>query len=135
MLLPLGSPFKYHEEILYLPPMIPPKHFDIFPPGWGDAQKVYMRSSKPDWGMLRMSKYVQIFFKLYTFIYFHLNYSRWASFHLACCCCGHKDLSIFSPRLTPYDFFYLDARSALFLQLFNQWQDHTYSSSCPHDFR
>ena len=47
MLLPLlGNPIKYHEEILYLQPMIPPKRFDIFP---------------PDWGMLRRSRRVQIF--------------------------------------------------------------------------
>ena len=37
MLLPWGNPFKCHEEILYLQPMIPPtKRFDIFPPDlWG----------------------------------------------------------------------------------------------------
>ena len=39
-------PFKCHEEVLYLQPMIPPKRFDIFP---------------PDWGMLRRSRRVQIF--------------------------------------------------------------------------
>ena len=32
MLLPKGNPFKCHEEVLYLPPMIPPKRFDIFSP-------------------------------------------------------------------------------------------------------
>ena len=48
MLLPSGNPFKCHEEVLYLQPMIPPKRFDIFP---------------PDWGMLRRSRRVQIFFK------------------------------------------------------------------------
>ena len=31
MLLPSGNPFKCHEEVLYLQPMIPPKRFDIFP--------------------------------------------------------------------------------------------------------
>ena len=31
MLLPSGNPFKYHEEVLYLQPMIPPKRFDISP--------------------------------------------------------------------------------------------------------
>ena len=35
-----------HEEVLYLQPMIPPKGFDVFPPGWG---------------MLRRSRCVQIF--------------------------------------------------------------------------
>ena len=40
MLLPKGNPFKCHEEVLYLPPMIPPKRFDIFSPWLGDAQKV-----------------------------------------------------------------------------------------------
>ena len=48
MLLPSGNPFKYHEEVLYLQPMIPPKRFDIFP---------------PDWGVLRRSRCVQIFLK------------------------------------------------------------------------
>ena len=39
MLLPSGNPFKCHEEVLYLHPMIPPtKRFDIFPL-LGDAQK------------------------------------------------------------------------------------------------
>ena len=46
MLLPSGNPFKCHEEVLYLQPMIPPKRFYIFP---------------PDWGMLRRSRCVQIF--------------------------------------------------------------------------
>ena len=47
MLLPSGNPFKCHEDILYLQPMIPPtKRFDISP---------------PDWGMLRRSRCVQIF--------------------------------------------------------------------------
>ena len=31
-LLPLGNPFKCHGEVLSLQPMIPPKHFDSFPP-------------------------------------------------------------------------------------------------------
>ena len=44
MLLPSGNPFKCHEEVSYLQPMIPPKRFDIFSPRQGDAQKVYMRS-------------------------------------------------------------------------------------------
>ena len=41
-----GNPFKCHEEVLYLQPMIPPKRFGIFP---------------PDRGMLRTSRCVQIF--------------------------------------------------------------------------
>ena len=48
MLLPSGNPFKCHEEVLSLQPMIPPKHFNIFP---------------SDWGMLRRSSCVQFFFK------------------------------------------------------------------------
>ena len=48
MLLPSGNPFKCHEEVLYLQPMIPPKHFDISP---------------PDWGMLRRSRSVKISIK------------------------------------------------------------------------
>ena len=43
MLLRSGNPFKRHEEVLYLQPMIPPKRFDIF---------------LPDWGMLRRSRRV-----------------------------------------------------------------------------
>ena len=42
MLLPSGNPFKYHEEILSLRPMIPPKRFEISP--------------LSDWGMLRRSR-------------------------------------------------------------------------------
>ena len=41
-----GNPFKCHEEVFYLQPMIPPKCFDIFP---------------PDWGVLRRSRRVLIF--------------------------------------------------------------------------
>ena len=47
MLFPSGNPFKCHEEVLYLQPLIPPKRFDIFSP--------------PDWGMLRRSRCVLIF--------------------------------------------------------------------------
>ena len=44
MILPSGNPFKCHEEVLYMQPMIPPtKRFDIFSP-LGNAQKVQMRS-------------------------------------------------------------------------------------------
>ena len=43
MLFPSGNPFKCHEEVLYLQPLIPPKRFDIF---------------SPDWGMLRRSRRV-----------------------------------------------------------------------------
>ena len=32
MLFPSGNPFKCHEEVLYLQPLIPPKRFDIYPP-------------------------------------------------------------------------------------------------------
>ena len=39
MLLPSGNPFKCHEEVWSLQPMIPPERFDIFPPAW-DPQKV-----------------------------------------------------------------------------------------------
>ena len=39
MLLPSENPFKCHEDVLSLQPMIPPKRFDISPPVW-DAQKV-----------------------------------------------------------------------------------------------
>ena len=40
MLLPAGSPFKCHENILSSQTMIPPnKRFDMFLPVW-DAQKV-----------------------------------------------------------------------------------------------
>ena len=46
MLLPEGNPFKCHEEVLSLKPMIPRKRFDISPPVCG---------------MLRRSKCVHIF--------------------------------------------------------------------------
>ena len=46
MLPPSGNPFKYHEEVWSLQPMISPKRFDIFP---------------LDWEMLRRSRCVQIF--------------------------------------------------------------------------
>ena len=51
-----GNPFKYHEEVLYLQPMIPPtsKRFDIFP---------------PDWGMLRRSRCVHIPNLSFNFIF------------------------------------------------------------------
>ena len=39
-----GNPFKCHEEVLYLQPMILPKRFAIFSPWLGDAQKVKVRS-------------------------------------------------------------------------------------------
>ena len=48
MLLPSGNPFKCHEEVLSLQPLISSKRFDI---------------STPDWGMLRRSRCVQIFLK------------------------------------------------------------------------
>ena len=32
MLSASGNLFKYHEEVLYLQPLIPPKRFDIFSP-------------------------------------------------------------------------------------------------------
>ena len=46
MVLPSGNPFKCHEEVLYLQPVIAPRRFDIF---------------SPDWGMLRRSRCIQIF--------------------------------------------------------------------------
>ena len=45
LLLP-GNPFECHEEVSSLQPMIPSKHFDIFP---------------PHWGMLRRSRCIQFF--------------------------------------------------------------------------
>ena len=47
MLSASGNPFKCHEEVLFLLPLIPPKRFDIFPP--------YNR------GMLRRSRCALIF--------------------------------------------------------------------------
>ena len=49
MLLTSGNPFKCHEEVLHLQPMVPPKRFDISPPAWG---------------MLRRSRCVQIFLQI-----------------------------------------------------------------------
>ena len=39
MLFPSGKPFKCHEEILYLQPLIPPKRFDIFSPLTGGCSE------------------------------------------------------------------------------------------------
>ena len=41
-----NNPFKCHEEVLYLRPMIPPERFYISP---------------PDWGILRRSRCLHIF--------------------------------------------------------------------------
>ena len=38
MLLPLENPFKFHEDVLSLQPMTPPKRFDISPPCVGCSQ-------------------------------------------------------------------------------------------------
>ena len=40
MLLPSGNPFKCHEEVFYLQPMISPKRLTFFPLTGGDAHKV-----------------------------------------------------------------------------------------------
>ena len=47
MLLPSGNPFKCHDKVLFLQPMIPPKRLNIFLPS--------------DGGMLRRSRCLQIF--------------------------------------------------------------------------
>ena len=47
MVIPQGNPFKCHEDVLYLHPMILPKRFAIF---------------SPDWGMLKRSRRVLFFF-------------------------------------------------------------------------
>ena len=39
MLLPSGNPFKRHEEVLYLQPLIQPKCLDIFPPCTGGCSE------------------------------------------------------------------------------------------------
>ena len=39
-----GNPFKYHEAVVFLQPMIPPKRFDIFPPDWGMLRQSRLRS-------------------------------------------------------------------------------------------
>ena len=39
MLFASGNPFKCHEEVLYLQPLIPPKRFDIFPPITGGCSE------------------------------------------------------------------------------------------------
>ena len=44
VLLPLGNPIKFHEEVLSSLRRFPPKRFDNFPPCLGDAQKVDMRT-------------------------------------------------------------------------------------------
>ena len=44
MMLPSGNPIKYHEGVLSLQPMFPPKRFDNVSLCLGDAQKIPMRS-------------------------------------------------------------------------------------------
>ena len=39
MLFPSGNPFKCHEEVLYLQPLIPPKRSDIFSPLTGGCSE------------------------------------------------------------------------------------------------
>ena len=39
MLFPSGNPFKCHEEVLYLQPLIQPKRFDIFSPLTGGCSE------------------------------------------------------------------------------------------------
>ena len=39
MLRPSGNPFKCHEEVLHLQPMIPPKRFDLFSPLTGGCSE------------------------------------------------------------------------------------------------
>ena len=39
MLFPSGNPFKCHEEVFYLQPLIPPKRFDIFSSLTGECSK------------------------------------------------------------------------------------------------
>ena len=48
MLFPSGNPFKCHEEVLYLQPLIPPKRFDISPPLTGGCSEgLEVRSDFP----------------------------------------------------------------------------------------
>ena len=44
VLLPLGNPIKFHQEVLSSLRRFPPKRFDNFPPCLGDAQKDDMRT-------------------------------------------------------------------------------------------
>ena len=39
MLFSSGNPFKCHQEVLYLQPLIPPKHFVISPPLTGGCSE------------------------------------------------------------------------------------------------
>ena len=39
MLSASGNLFKFHEEVLYLQPLIPPKRLDIFPPITGGCSE------------------------------------------------------------------------------------------------
>ena len=65
----------------------------------------------------------------FSFIFFHLTYSRWTSSLPSCLWSQRIFPSLPGSRLT---FFYRDASSAL-LQLVNQWLNFTYSR--PHAFR
>ena len=39
MLFPSENPFKCHEEVMYLQPLIPPKRFDMFSPLTGGCSE------------------------------------------------------------------------------------------------
>ena len=57
MLMPSGNPFKCHEEVLSLQPMIPPKRFDIFPPDWG----ILGRSRRSDFNIVMFLVFLDMY--------------------------------------------------------------------------
>ena len=77
LVLPLGNSFKCHEKVLYLKPMIPPKRFDIFP---------------PDWGMLRRSRCVRLFFKRHVRMWSYMGHGG-----QRVTLCGGTQLRVFKP--------------------------------------
>ena len=80
MLLPSGNPFKCHEEVLYLQPMIPPKRFDIFPPDWGMLRGLGASAcSSPysGWIWCSLTRFFPIFSRRRSFIYFKSRKKSW----------------------------------------------------------
>ena len=135
MLLPSGNPFKCHEEVLSLQPMILPKRLDIFPPDWGicleglDAFRFFFKQQPnttvyslryaqfykkcpiyPMYNIICNTKsgtYIGVFFSSFFFISLIADGPH--HYHPAC---GLKGSSHLSP-VHALQFFYRDASSAL----------------------
>ena len=87
LLPPSGNPFKCHEDVLNLQPMIPPKCFDMF---------------SPDWGMLRRSTVdaFNFFFKKYLRKYYKkVLVDSFCSFQKTVTCNCHVSSFAFSDNM------------------------------------